>query len=303
METYDINLGTQPLANKLDTVSKQVGITTGAVAAMETAVIAQEKSSADQICDKLDVGFFNVVMGQVAQRMAAENAVAQALAMELIQQQKALQNLQSRMSGDYNMISSRYAKLFGNLNQELKNRITDLDKPVIQYCSQDVKQLQNRINRLVSNVPVLQSESTTATQSIAAAHIKKNAQELITTVADYIKNDSITKRTTRNVWAGRAVEEGVYYIPMIVDEEDSDNKKGDVQLKDNLSLRDNVDKVAYQYASQTLERLLSNLEWKEDKKSVDKVIKHFLSMVEDSLEPKRIKDKITSLFNDHIKTL
>ena len=61
-DQYDIHVSTQPMADKIDVVSNKVDMTTGAVAAMETAVIAQEKSSTEQICGKLDVGFFNVVI-------------------------------------------------------------------------------------------------------------------------------------------------------------------------------------------------------------------------------------------------
>ena len=64
-DQYDIHVSTQPMADKIDVVSNKVDMTTGAVAAMETAVIAQEKSSTEQICGKLDVGFFNVVISRI----------------------------------------------------------------------------------------------------------------------------------------------------------------------------------------------------------------------------------------------
>ena len=195
-DSFDINVTTQPMADKMSEVAHQVGKTTVAVGVMETAVIAQEKSSADNICGKLDMGFFNVVMSQIAQRVANEKAKTQALAMELMQQQKAIQNLQNRMSGDYNMISARYAKLFGSLNQEMKNRIAELDKPVMQLCTHYIKQLENRIYGLVSGVPVLQSESLSAMQAIAAARLKSNAQALIENVASYVKHDQQSRQTT-----------------------------------------------------------------------------------------------------------
>ena len=219
-DTFDIDVSTQPMADKMREVSHHVNATTTAVGVMETAVIAQEKSSTDQICGKLDVGFFNVVMSQIAQRVANESAKTQALAIELMQQQKAIKNLQNRMSGDYNMISARYAKLFGSLNQELKNRITELDKPLMQYCTQNIKQLQNRIYGLVSGVPVLQSESLTAMQAIAAARLKHNAQDLIENVAEYVKHDKQQQDTTERLW-NEGQQEVVYYVPMVFDEEDN----------------------------------------------------------------------------------
>mgnify|MGYP007101857624 CR=1 FL=1 len=301
-DTYDIDVSTQPMADKMREVSHHVNATTTAVGVMETAVIAQEKSSTDQICGKLDVGFFNVVMSQIAQRVANESAKTSALAMELMQQQKALQNLQSRMSGDYNMISARYAKLFGSLNQEMKNRIMELDKPVMQYCLQNVKQLQNRIYNLVSGVPVLQSESLTAIQAIAAARLKNNAQGLIENVAAYVKNDQQQQQTTEKLW-NSSQEECVYYVPVVVDEEDTESRKGSVSQKENPLLRRNLDEVSYQRTVQALSNAMTSLSWHQSDETVANVANSYMDMVERSELPKRIKDLMTSMFNDQFKTL
>lgn len=302
-DTYDLYVDTRPMADMIDVVSAKVDQTTGAVVGMETAVIAQEKTSTEQICGKLDVGFFNVVISQIAQKLANENAKARALALELMQQQKALQGLQSRMTGDYNMISARYAKLFGSLNQELRNRITELDKPLMEYCSQQVKQLQNRIYGLVSGVPVLQSESLSATQEIAAAHIKRNAQSLIEAAGEYIKHDKRQENTTQSLWNAKTDNEQVYYVPMIVDEENTELRNGSTFIKDNPELRRVFGDISYQTISQTLYPILSSLDWKTDCAQTINVVNLFIEMVEKADLPKRIKDEMMKLFYRQFKTL
>lgn len=301
-DSFDINVTTQPMADKMSEVSHHVGITTAAVGSMETAVVAQEKSSAEKICGKLDIGFFNVVMSQIAQKVANETAKTQALAMELLQQQKALQNLQSRMSGDYNMISARYAKLFGSLNQEMKNRITELDKPLMQYCTQYVKQLQNRIYGLVSGVPVLQSESLTAMQAIAAARLKQNAQWLIESIAEYVKKDQLREKTTENLWSNDLQGE-VYYVPVIIDEEDTESRKGIVALKENPTLHKHLDEVSYQQTMQAINNAEPSLVWKQSDDAVANIANSYMLMLENTELPKRIKDLMASMFNDQFKTL
>ena len=291
------------MADKIDVVSNKVDMTTGAVAAMETAVIAQEKSSTEQICGKLDVGFFNVVISQIAQKLANENAKTRALAIELMQQQKALQSLQSRMTGDYNMIGSRYAKLFGSLNQELRNRISELDKPLMDYCSQQVKQLQNRIYGLVSGVPVLQSESLTATQAIAAAHIKRNAQNLITAAGEYIKHDKQQERTTQNLWNSKIEEEKIYYVPMIIDEENTELRSGASMIKDNQTLKSALGDVAYQKTIQTLDAIVKSIEWKTDDSQSANIANQYAEMVDKADVPKRLKDVMMKLFDGKFQTL
>ncbi len=300
---YDISIGTKPMADKIDVVSRHVDMTTGAVAGMETAVIAQDKSSTEQICGKLDVGFFNVVISQIAQKLANENAKARALALELIQQQKALQNLQMRMTGDYNMIGSRYAKLFGSLNQELKNRITELDRPLIDFCSQQIRQLQNRIYNLVSGVPVLQSENLTATQTIAAAHIKKNAKNLIETAGEYIKHEKRQENVTRSLWSKEADDEKNYYVPIIIDEYNTELRKGAVVVKDNPTFKSSCGEVAYQKILQTIDSITTSLGWKLSTEKTSKVANHYLEMVEKSELPTRVKEMMLKLFNDKFETL
>lgn len=301
-DSYEFHIGTEQIADKMDELSVEVGKTRAAVGIMETAVIAQEKSSADQICGRLDVGFYNVVMSQIAQRVANESANTRAIALEMMQQQKSLHNLQNRMTGDYNMISSRYAKLFGNLNQELKNRITSLDKPVIDYCMHFVKQLQNRIYSLVSGVPVLQSESLSAMQAIAGARLKRNAQDLIDAMAVYMKNEQRHSDMQKQLDCGKG-QEGTYYVPFIIDEVNTDNRTCAVNLEDNPSLQNQFGEAAYLQTKQAVGSAIGRLVWRKSEDHVVKVANNYLEMIEKSQLPQRIKDMMMQMFNDQFETL
>ena len=201
------------------------------------------------------------------------------------------------------MISARYAKLFGSLNQEMKNRIAELDKPVMQFCTHNIKQLQNRIYGLVSGVPVLQSESLSAMQAIAAARLKSNAQGLIESVADYVKNDQRQQQTTENLWNADSYTTGTYYVPVVIDEEYSDGRKGLITLKENPNLRKHLGEMAYQQTIQKLNNAKDTLEWKQDDETVANVANGYMEMVEKSELPKRIKDLMMKMFNDQLKTL
>lgn len=299
---YDMYIGTEPMANKIDEVSYEVSKTTGAVGVMETAVIAQERMSTKNICGKLDVGFFNVIMSQIAQRLANETAKGKALAMELMQQQKALQNLQNRMTNDYHMISSRYAKLFNSLNTELRNRITELDKPVMHYCSNNVKQLENRVLNLVSGVPVLQSESLSAAQAIAAVRLKNNAQHLIETAAHYVKSEHQQQEITRMLWHSSSTDE-VYYAPFILVEENTETQRGILQTKENDVLRQNLGERAYQNARNAVVSASATQTWKTDAEQQQRVANLYAQKVEQANIDPRVKQQMMQLFNQQFTTL
>ena len=302
-DKYDLHIGTEPMASKIDEVSQKVDQTTGAVVGMNAAVIAQEKSSTDQICGRLDTGFYNVVMSQVVQKLANEKAQTKALALELCQQQKAMASFQSRMEGDFNMIAARYTTLFNNLNRELKNRIATLDKPLVDFCSQNVIQLKNRIYNLVSNVPVHQSESLAAAQTIAAAHVKKNARALISTVAGYVRGDRQQKAATQAVCSGRVRAEQVCYVPVIIDEEDTEIRRGTVLVKENPTLKSYYGEAASQVVMQTLTGVKDSLEWNLSGENASEIVARYRQLVDESDLPKRIKDKMIQMLNVQLQTL
>lgn len=301
-DEYNFHVDTRPMANKLDEVSTKVRHTNEAVVVMESAVIASEHEAANKITNKLDVGFFNVVMSQIAQRVANERAQSAALAMELMQQQKALQNLQARMTNDYNMISARYAKLFASLNTELKNRITELDKPLMEYCNQHVKKLDNRIYNLVCDVPVYQSESLTASQSIAAAHIKANAQQLIEAASHYITSDKEQRVKSQDIQMD-VVKKEVYYVPVVIDEENTETMQGVMKVKDNPTLHNQLSDRAYQQLTKEVNDNMTSLNWHDDPAKVQQIQQNFLTMVENANMPKRMKDIILRMSNNSFATL
>ena len=70
MANIDCVLDTSPMAQSIDTVSKHVAATTAAVAAMQTAVIATQKKTSDEICENVDRGFFNLIRSQVSSKKA-----------------------------------------------------------------------------------------------------------------------------------------------------------------------------------------------------------------------------------------
>lgn len=301
-DEYNFHVDTLPMAHKLDEVSTKVRHTNEAVVVMESAVIASEHEAANKITNKLDVGFFNVVMSQIAQKVANERAKSAALAMELMQQQKALQNLQARMTNDYNMISSRYGKLFASLNTELKNRITELDKPLMEYCNQHVKKLDNRIYNLVCDVPVYQSETLTASQSIAAAHIKSNAQQLIEAASHYITSDNEQRTKSQDIQMD-VEKQDVYYVPVVIDEESTETMQGVMKVKDNPTLHTQLSDRAYQQLTKGVNDSMTALNWHDDPAKVQQIKQNFLAMVENANMPKRMKDIILMMSNNSFATL
>jgi hypothetical protein len=110
---------------------------------------------------------------ELSQRIDAQLLHLRELAKNCVAKQK-------QMETDYNRISSRYLKTFDDLNNELGNRIFELDKPAFVFK----KNIDNHSNRtydndLVSTVAVFGRESGDLQAKISASIAKKRALNTI----------------------------------------------------------------------------------------------------------------------------
>jgi hypothetical protein len=87
---------------------------------------------------------------------------------------------QTQMQGDYQRISSRYLKIFEDLNNELSNRIYELDKPAFVFKNQSDKHAGRTLTGdLASTVVVFGAEGGDLQARISASIAKKRAFDTI----------------------------------------------------------------------------------------------------------------------------
>lgn len=187
------------MASKMNSISENVNLTTGAVVVMKESLLKAEAEATDYLCKNINGGFLDLIVSQIAQKSALSQSETKAYAMELAQQVKELAALQVRMSKDYAMITKRNIALFNNLNKELENRIMALDKDIIDFVKKDIRKIDSRIMEHIAAVPVNQSESLSVSQAIVAARIKAEADRLIEAMYRYLKKDKEQKIATRRI--------------------------------------------------------------------------------------------------------
>ena len=146
-------------------------------------------------------------------------------------------------------------------------------------------------------------DTATATQASAAAHIKRNAQNLISAAGEYIKHDKQQERTTQNLWNSKIDDEEIYYVPMIIDEENTELRSGASMIKDNQALKTALGDVAYQKTVQTLDSVVKSIDWKTDDSQSANIANQYAEMVEKADIPKRLKDVMMKMFDGKFQTL
>ena len=298
MATFNYTVDTKPMADEIRSVSKQVNATTGAVVAMQTAVIIAEENAADHVCNNVNKGFYSLIRSQISQKMAKLQSEVDSHLMQLVQQKNALLSIKNRMQKDYNMIASRYIKLFNGLNSNLKQRVFELDKPTIDFAVKEVDKVSNRSKYLTATIPIAQLESLAASQKIVASNVKYRGFNVIKSMRSFLFEMNTQKKITDQILIndGRYTETATVYIPIVICECNRDKTDAGVEISVSEVELDNISKSAIK---NTAFAELNQIEWQAKSSPNTEVKSEFSKLVSSSSKSQRVKDMATKLFQSN----
>lgn len=296
MATFNYTVDTQPMAEEISSVSRHVNVTTGAVVAMQTAVIAAEAKAADHVCNNVNKGFYTLIRSQISQKLAKLQSEVDSHVMQLVQQKNALIGIKNRMQRDYNMIAGRYTKLFNGLNANLKTRVFELDKPTIDFACKEIDKVSNRTKYLTATVPITQLESISVSQKIIASNIKQKGLNVIKSMKWFIHEMNIQKSLTDQILINdpSIPKQGTSYIPVVIYECNLDktgNKNIDIVVSDielNANAITAIKNVIYSEFPQ--------IAWSKSSTASQEVNSEFSKLVSASTKSARVKDLALKLY-------
>jgi hypothetical protein len=293
MANFNFTVDTNPMADSIDGVANHVDGTTAAVIAMQTAVVIAEQKGAEKICKNVNFGFYSLIRSQISQKIATHKSKADAKIMELQQQSVSLIGIKSRMEKDYQMLASRYTKLFEGLNKELRARIFELDKPTTNFVLKDVLPTANRTKRLSGSSSTTQVESITSSQMISVSNTKHNAMKNISSMQDFIYSSENQKSLIGSILNKESVTKPTEKdIPVLISESEGLNVRQSQWMITLPPLKKNVNSKieSHIYSS------LTNLKWVNDEQSNSSRVKQeFESLVNQSTVSDRVKNQMLSL--------
>lgn len=296
MATFNYTVDTYPMAEKIGSVSNHVNATTAAVITMQTAVVLAEAEAADQVCNNVNKGFYTLIRSQISQKLAKLKSEVDSHLMQLNQQRKQLLTIKVRMERDYNMISSRYLKLFNGLNTNLKHRVYELDRPVIDFAIREQEKISNRTKHLTASVPVTQLESLALSQKIIASNVKYRSLNVINSMTRFLGNMSEQKKLTNRILLDTEVKvkkNSTLLIPIIIIEKNYDNLNKIIDIS--------ISNVALNKQSQSEIRNavlpnIENLQWQSTTSENKDVLSEFSRLLSSSNTSQRVKDVAQRLF-------
>lgn len=282
------------MAHEIDKVSHHVTATTTAVVAMKTAVIAAEKEASDHVCEKVNQGFYTMIRSQISQKMAKLQSDVDSLLMQLAQQQKQLLGIRTRMERDYNMLLARYSKLFTGLNQNLKQRVAELDRPTMNFALGEVEHITNRSKLLTATVPVGQLESVMQSQQILASNAKYQGMKVINTMRDFLSDFNDQRRLTSTILLSGEARESHLAVPVVMMETCIDRNGTTVE---NIVMNDTGLSASMQRSIQnTITSTEDNFPWVDTTDKDRETINEYGKMVASANLPDRVKEMMNNLF-------
>lgn len=299
MATFNYTVDTKPMADEMRSVSRHVNATTGAVVAMQAAVIIAEEKAANHVCSNVNKGFYSLIRSQISQKMAKLQSEVDAHLMQLVQQKNALLSIKGRMQKDYNMISARYIKLFNGLNSNLKQRVFELDKPTIDFAIKEVDKVSNRTKYLTATIPIGQLESLASSQKIIASNVKFRGLNVIKSMRSFLFEMQAQKKLTDQILIndGRYTETATVYIPIVLCECNRDKTNAGFEISvPNVEL-DNISKSAIR---NTAFEELNQITWQPKSNPNNEVKSEFSKLISSSAKSQRVKDMSLKLFQANI---
>ncbi len=292
----DIYVDTDPFDRSVNNCNNAVSGLNASVVTMSAAQVAAIDANAKKVGATIVNGFYTTVKSEISQQITELRSNVDATLLRLNELSKQCADKQRQMQSDYARITSRYMKIFAELDNECKNRIFELDRPTFLF-KRTTDQISERAtcNDLVTTAAVSGSENSAVGARIEASYTKRRALETLGRANAFLS----LQRRTENVIAQSTFADnayGLYYAPVCY-VETKDNQKFDryAYSPEYLSKLDNA-KLVEQIRDLKMES--SDKDAKQLQTNFNQVVSaHYAdAMGHDA----RVRDYVTRLFKNNI---
>lgn len=297
MADFNITLDTLPMAESIDTVNGHVRNVTGAVIAMQSAVVAEEHSASQQICENVDNGFYILMKSQLSQKIAACSSTMSSKLMLMKKFRIDINHIQEVMQDDYNRICRRYHKQFTALDKALEARVRELDRSAMEIGEMQRKMFSKLRDDSCSVICYDRDTQLTAEQSVTAK-VKNKAVRALGAMASDVNGSIAYNRKVEHILKEEKLSSREdAFLPVLMVETDSmfdsTNKVNNVYVAQTNSFS-KTDVVANQMQS-----VASSYEWQPvEKEEHNQVQNDFMQKCNASGIDERVVKEMVRLFNE-----
>lgn len=291
-----ITVDTDDFDSSVHNCNQTVGVLTGAVVATEGAQVASIKEKADRVGQTIINGFFKTIRSEISQQIMELTNKINAVLLHLTNLSQRCTEKQRQMEKDYHRISERYTKIFEELNQELQNRIYELDKPAFAFRQESDKNINRLLETdMVNTVAVSGTENSHLEAMMSASYVKKNALDCLSKINTFLEGQKRTTDVLHNCMMPYC-DSSYYYVPICyVETTDTDN-----QINHNIY----TPQINRQISTNDLMDEFNRMEWSvTDNPDESQIRLHFNNELteqypaSEDVHENRVRDYIVQLFN------
>lgn len=164
-----------------------IGLNAAVIATTAKEIEAKRRNS-QKIGQTIVNGFFSYIRSELSQQTQELMARSESLLAALVEQKKDCNNKSVQMQNDYESISSRYEKLFRDLDHELSTRIKAIDKPIFNL-NKDLLTCSSRAADMsqLGIATIAAAETSQLDAILVASSIKQRARQLVNQTNGYLK--------------------------------------------------------------------------------------------------------------------
>ncbi|MCL2878673.1 MAG: hypothetical protein FWF29_00375 [Treponema sp.] len=212
-----INVNTQPFDGSVSHFNSSVDGLTGSVVAMHGAQCAAIQQTAKDVSASLLNGFFGAINSELTQQMNALNSAIKAAFGLIAEQGKAVTEKNTQMEGDYNRISSRYVRLFDDLDTECHKRINALDRPAFGLSENVQQKLLTETPQNMSALNLLGIEEVSSAKTMMlVSSINRRVLDVIKTLEDYVSQEETISTKVNSLLGDEKIDENIQLaVPVI----------------------------------------------------------------------------------------
>jgi hypothetical protein len=212
-----IQVDTNPFDHSVASLKHHVDALSGAVVTAESVYVIEKTHSANAISKSVTDGFFTLIHSDITQQMAAIKSKIDSLVMKLTDMKHGLLKIHQQMGQDYTRITERYSRVFEDLDQETKNRVSALDQELITVRREMSQQLDRPIDKGTTAITtVFGGENSQAQTAMVAAGIRARMNQLLINSQAYLASErALARNFDATLWEDLPTDGGVVSLPVL----------------------------------------------------------------------------------------
>jgi hypothetical protein len=182
-----INVDTNPFDQSIGSANRHINMLTSSVIATEAAHIAAKVQTSEAISNTIVDGFFGLIKSEINQQLTEIKPRVEALYIELSQHQQTCAEKKIQLENDFSRISERYAKIFNDLDKELRNRVLSLNQSTVRVHGTLTTRVHRSFSDISTSIATIFNKEGSHLQSILyASGLKHKALLLIESAKRYL---------------------------------------------------------------------------------------------------------------------